>query len=527
MLKDRPRNLCLLIAFSILSASIVGCGKKTKSMDSSGTKTDSKADSKTESKTDSKTASKTDSKTDSKPNGGDPKPPSKDDPSKDDNGKDAPKATCTVDAAELAGWFQGGTITKDGLVTTANSLQKLNTACDFYKWSWRMFLWQTSRTSEGLVFNVAPFFDLNDNNQLVTNSSTGYAAKRVRGGKFEKTDRTGQAGVVSGVLMTQPPKENADGSLVYYGIHVNDVMAYLASGVNSKDLTDVTQFPTTAAERDTIVQYAKQAYGVDIADGDSLAMELKSSWIKTDGSMDLTRFITIQSDIPKYVQDSDKKWTWDGQSMEVGVTLACVGYHLVGSTADHPEMVWATFEHTGNAPDADYYYINAEGEVTLKENWNQDGTPIQKDWLFMDGVSKRQSTNQMRMEMKGTEILATTNKTIGASNTSRTHPWGNVDTAQSAQNNTDIISLNDSIRSQLAEGDVRANYLLIGATWTRNGVPGVGLQIPEVAGSLTLANTSMETYFQFKNCFGCHQGGKLSGLSHIFGGIKPLPKTVP
>jgi hypothetical protein len=36
------------------------------------------------------------------------------------------------------------------------------------------------------------------------------------------------------------------------------------------------------------------------------------------------------------------------------VNLAMVGMHVVGSTKGHPEMIWATFEHIGNAPNDDY-----------------------------------------------------------------------------------------------------------------------------------------------------------------------------
>jgi len=321
--------------------------------------------------------------------------------------------------------------------------------------------------------------------------------------------------------MAQPIVKD-DGSLVYYGIHVNDVFAYLASGVNSKTLM-ATQFPTTPADRDAIVKFAKDTYKVNITDPNALAIELKSSWIRPAPNTDLTKFITMKADVPAYKADSNQKWTWDGTTMDQGVTLVCVGYHLVGSVAGHPEMIWATFEHTQNAPDDNYYYINTDGKPVLKQNWNADGTPIGKQWLFMDGQSKKQSMNQMRMEMNRTDIVATPGKTIGPGNTMRTHPWGGKPDATSAPNNTSILSINDNIASLLAEGDVRRNYFLVGATWTRNGVPGVGVQLPVVAGSLVLSNATMETYLQYKNCFDCHQGGNLSGLSHIFGGIKPLP----
>ncbi|MFT4586889.1 MAG: hypothetical protein ACI9VS_000240 [Candidatus Binatia bacterium] len=438
--------------------------------------------------------------------------------------------SCTVDSAEFASWFQRGRVTKDGIVTAADSLQSFDTLCDFYAWSWRMFLWQTSENSGGYVFNTAPFFDLNDKNELVSNSS-GYSGRKfVRGGKLEDMSRTGQAGLISGVLMTQGASVNADGSLVYYAIHVNDVMAYMASGVNNGGLTGVTQFPTTVAQRDAIIDYAQTAYGVHLTDPNALALELKSSWVKLNSSMDASQFITIKADIPSYTQSSDQRWTWNGTSLDKGVTLACVGYHLVGSAAGHPEMIWATFEHYQNAPDANFYYRDKSGNTQMKKNWNSNGTPVDKNWLFMDGVSREQANNQMHMELKGNDILATPGKTISPSNTMRTHPWGGAPDQTAAGNNTAIISINQNISSMLASGDVRKNYFLVGATWTKNGVPNIGFQIPDVAGSITLANASMETYFQYKNCFDCHHATQgqpmtqLTGLSHIFGIIQPLAK---
>ena len=440
------------------------------------------------------------------------------------------QTSCTIDAAEFASWFQKGKVTRDGIVTAADSLQSLDTLCDFYAWSWRMFLWQTSENSGGYVFNTAPFFDLTGDNELVSNES-GYSGKKfIRGGKLDEVGRVGQAGLVNGVLMSQGASVDANGSIVYYAIHVNDVMAYMASGVNSGNLKGFTQFPTTAAQRDKIIDYAQTAYGVHLTDPNTLALELKSSWVKLDDSMDASQFITIKADVPSYTKTSDKLWTWDGTSLEKGVTLACVGYHLVGSAAGHPEMIWATFEHYQNAPDANFFYTDKDGKTQMKKNWNSDGTPVDKDWLFMDGVSKEQASNQMHMELKGNNIQAIGGKTISPSNTMRTHPWGGAPNQTSAANNTAIISINQNISSMLADGDVRKNYFLVGATWTSNGVPNIGFQIPDVEGSITLANSTMETYFQFNNCFKCHTAtrdepmSQLTGLSHIFGTIKPLPK---
>lgn len=422
--------------------------------------------------------------------------------------------TCVLTDSEFASWFSSGSVTPNGMVNSANSLGSFDTSCDFYKWSWQMFLWHFSPKAGSYVYDSRPFYDLEGNDLLFDGIQT-----RVRGGKL---DSEGQAGLVSGVLMSQDHGITPDGSIVYYAIHVNDVYAYMVSGQKTGKI-DLTEFPTTQEELDMIIDYAKNVHGVEIKDGESLAMELKSSWIKLPAGADASKYITIKASVPNFTKNSDTEWTWDGSSYDENVTLALVGYHVVGSATGHPEMIWATFEHNSNAPDVDYYYVDANGQTQEKKTFGSDGLPIQKDWVFTDPNTKLNASNQMYMELDGNTIKAEPGKTIAPSSTIRTHPWGNVADTSSAANNTEIISLNDNITGMLKDGDLRKNYFLVGATWTANGVPGVGNQLPEVKGSKVLANATMETYFQYKNCFSCHQGGKLSGLSHIYSSINPLP----
>jgi hypothetical protein len=124
------------------------------------------------------------------------------------------------------------------------------------------------------------------------------------------------------------------------------------------------------------------------------------------------------------------------------------------------------------------------------------------------------------------------NSPISPSNTQRTNPWG-LDPTQSSSttSNTQIVSINHSVLSQLLTGDMRKNYFMLGATWTIGGAPpSSGTQV----GTNFLANSTMETYVQGgTNCFSCHSdngqpGGMLglgtdSGLSHIYFPIQPLP----
>ncbi len=427
-----------------------------------------------------------------------------------------PAKTCTVTKTEFKSWFVKDSITENGTVSLANSLlDPFNNNCDFYKWSWRMFLWHFSPKDDSYVYDSAPFYDLEGQDLVIDGKQT-----KVRGGKLEKE---GQAGLVNGVLMSQKAGLTPDGSIVYYAIHVNDVYGYMVSGQKEGKL-DLTQFPTTEKELGAIIKYAKEVHNVEIKDGESLAMELKSSWIKLPPKADKSKYVTITADVPKFTKTSDTEWVWDESTYERGVTLAMVGYHVVGSAAGHPEMIWATFEHTDNVPDVDYYYVDSNKDVKQKKTLNEDGTPIKKGWTFTNDDTKMNASNQMHMELETNKIIAQNNETISPSSTMRTHPWGNKPDATSAVNNTDIISINRNISSMLIDGDVRKNYFLVGATWTSNGVPGVGNQLPVVKGSKVLANSTMETYFQYKNCFDCHKGGNLNGLSHIYGDINPLPQ---
>jgi hypothetical protein len=84
----------------------------------------------------------------------------------------------------------------------------------------------------------------------------------------------------------------------------------------------------------------------------------------------------------------------------------------------------------------------------------------------------------------------------------------------------------------LTTGDVRRNYVQIGTTWVLGGKPpSMGMQ----TGTAQMANSTMETFFQSGNCFGCHfdvdgnllgtaagSDGFTGGLSHIWAAVRPL-----
>ena len=308
----------------------------------------------------------------------------------------------------------------------------------------------------------------------------------------------GQSG--NGVLQAK------NGSLVYYTLAVNDVYALFLTGIKrgaisspGGDLNNA-RFPTTADELRAITDYAA-AHGINIPERNALAIELKMAWIEAADLQDPGSYITMEAIVPTYDRSDPDRWVRDGQRV---VKLALVGMHVVGSTAGHPEMIWATFEHFGNSPNASYTYTGEKGRLIPVPAQKKEGR-----WLFSETGDPR-PFNQKHMEASSPNILAVAPFSISPSNTMRVHPFGANPT--NAASNAEVISINNDVIGSLAAGDVRKNYMMIGATWTIRGEdPMVGVQ----AGTTFLSNTTMETYQQGGNCLGCHASNKVR-VSHVF-----------
>jgi hypothetical protein len=313
-----------------------------------------------------------------------------------------------------------------------------------------------------------------------------------------------------------------NGSLVYYATMVNNVFAYFLTGVKDGAIA-ATRFPTTMGELAAVTAFAA-GKGVTLNDPSALAVELKSSWVEAASLPDASGYVTMTATVPTYDTTNPAQWIPSGQKT---IKLAMVGLHVVGSVAGHPEMIWATFEHFGNAPNAAFAYVNDHGAVV---NVPQSTAG---SWLFAAGGSAG-PFNQPHMHQSGANLVPSASFSIGPSDTIRWKPWGaasdlspNPIDGSSAASNTEIIAINNSVRGQLAAGDLRGNYFMTGATWTIGGAAPNGFN---QVGTSKLANTTMETYNQgvdtrataTLNCFGCHAGND-TGVSHVFGARQPLP----
>lgn len=340
----------------------------------------------------------------------------------------------------------------------------------------------------------------------------------------------GQAGG-NGVLEAQ------GGSLIYYASMVNDVYAYFLTGIKDGALPSPggnpadAVFPTTQADLDAITAFAS-THGKTFPDPKALAIEIKTSWIEASTLDHPENFITMQAKVPVYDRTDPHHWVHTGDTIK---TLAMVGIHVVGSTAGHPEMIWATFEHKNNTPDASYQYVDASNTVKTVPQDNSGR------WLFTAAGSSG-PFNQERMRFNDPNIDAVSPFTNGPSDTLRWKAWGgafdqrpNPIDADTAHSNTEIIAIDNSVRGQLAAGDIRGNYVMTGATWTIGGAaPSGAFPSGNEVGTSKLANTTMETYQQGSNalfatgtnCFSCHLSNQpvqaTVAVSHMFPDIDPL-----
>jgi hypothetical protein len=326
------------------------------------------------------------------------------------------------------------------------------------------------------------------------------------------------------VLMAQ------NNSLVYYLLQVNDVWAYFNTGVTDNKFTpQFSQFPTTGQDLGRITTVAQQAPSPftkpSFPDGNALAVEVKSAWIETSGLAHPGDYITITATIPTFnpplTQSGLTQSTVSGSKQ---ATLALMGMHVVGTVSGHPEMIWATFEHVNNAPNAPYTYNNANGTVP-------GPAPGLGPWNFSaTGATSGSITKRMDWDPQSNSITTqNTGSTIGPNDVYRVNAWGTASSDLAfANNNTDIISINNSVLGQLLAGDKRRKYILTGTTWTVGGQPPIA---NNQVGTPQMANTTMETFMQPSNCFSCHRGNMLGsqpsgafggGLSHVWQPTKPL-----
>ena len=353
------------------------------------------------------------------------------------------------------------------------------TNCDFHQWSWQKFLWLTNEV------NGVPFFM----NNLIQVNSAGQRLDPTNG--IVLTD-TAQASSATDILKTPNyPSGVPKSATVYYSIFMDKLL-----------YTTMLKYGPIAKNDPSQVKDITFPVG---------SLELKTSWV--DASV---------------LKDPSSYFITQGVINGVKTKVALLGMHVVGVVENHPEFVWATFEHENLAPaydwskatpttDApvtstvDYPFFNKNSTATVKKITSGNG-------LYTDVFSVYKYGVPVEKAMKGSFNVQLYMET----------------SQNGSENFNNIRTINQSVKKQLK--GIWNNYFYNGSLWINtegydttqqqaalldslsynlsNSAPG-----KLTRGSVAAYNITMETYVQagfspssihgnsvnnLVNCFSCH-----------------------
>ncbi len=365
-----------------------------------------------------------------------------------------------------------------------------STFCDFYQFSTQTYLYLMSPAKTGGIRNFQvqanyPLLEFNDDGTPANSCDSTIDGPTIRTSlaKISSTS-TGQAGGGATIYAQ-------DGNVVYYDVRFNKSLCELTASAVEMQKQNLTNFPAGT-------------------------MELKFAWkILTQSETSGNTFVTQQQVI-------------SGKS----VTLGLLGMHVIVATKDHPEFVWATYEHQTNTPDC------LPSGVQTDTNWMFSSATCTQG--LPDSADKSNACKYNQPPKNQTAPTGT------PTNICRVHPYGTAsgdlkageNISDIAQQNADLLQLLNKPTTS-ASMKVLANYFNVGALWVSNiQQSSGGIGVPNERGSLRLANSVAETDYQnvditsdfASNCFGCHNyigtGNQVSNnitsqaLSHTFRDIK-------
>ena len=368
----------------------------------------------------------------------------------------------------------------------------------FHQWSYNKFLWLTKPDNNG-----KPLFL--DQSQVKQVTAYMVPVTPPAGTLVQLTD-INQAGSGSPILKT-----NADyggtSEIVYYSIHMNDLM--YTNGKTYASQIHNGQLPTTNETTFPVGSFEMKVAWVPVA---AIPAAKQSMYYTTTSSL-----------------------STDGGKTFSNVEVALIGMHVVGVVENHPEFIWATFEHNDLSPDYDWA-ANSAGST-------EDQLLFKKGSVTgIDGIKYNTSTKLGKTPYQVFDLFQ-----YGVP---RDAGGAFMSTSQSEPVNfNNIQGINVCVQEHL--DDVWKNYFYNGSIWLNmdgktpqeqaeliNSLGyNIGAATPgsSARGSLNCANVTMESFMQtfqsdissinagnLANCFSCHTGESFSSgtsplyLSHTF-----------
>ena len=368
------------------------------------------------------------------------------------------------------------------------------TDCDFQLWSWSAFVhWMQPDPKTGVpMFLLLPVYD-----DLVPNKPAGSLKAetlirphtlvlRPRNAKPKSLGSFEQAGP-GGVLVDQ------NGRAVYYATHMDPIYFSFTQKYFGS------------------VSYQKAAPTLPYPIG---ATVIKSSWRIVAPNENVGNAYTTTATIQLLESDGHGKLQASGKTQS-GVKVALTGVHVVGVINQHPEFAWATFEQINNSPDLPPNMSPTSSEPVSAQSFT-----------FYKGGTPANVSNILPTTMT---IDPATQVISPITNVFQQFQYGG---ATPASRVADIVSINANFQGKINEESpkvidpVFSNYKLNGTVWMLANTlkPGDGNMDQEAIGSITLDNSTLETFVQGTgtNCFSCHSTsggssypGKDINISHI------------
>jgi hypothetical protein len=398
-------------------------------------------------------------------------------------------ASCVADAS----WFRKPSLPQEVKKSGADGSSNF---CDFYQFSWQAFAYLMAPTSQDPKLRnftdqqQFPELEVKADGQPANSCDDEHQSFSlfVRGGKpvagdtsFILPQRIDQAGKQHATIYDQ------NGNVVYYDVRFSRNLCAV------EQISKLQNFPGGTTE-------------------------LKTAWKVLGKTDDPSKFLTIDAKIGEQTATT---------------RLGMIGFHLAIATPDHPEFIWATFEHQSNVPDCAKAVRNVGWSFTSPAC---AAALTKGDQAAISKCQFNNAANHQALQGAPTEIC-------------RVYPDGSEPTdLKYAENVMAIRALNQGVQPFLqGQFAVLTNYFNVGALWVSD--PAKGSAFPSAPGkgqsenpannqrgSLRLANTVAETVHQnvdfsanfVSNCFGCHQYTGTSNpaknttsgsLSHIFDDI--------
>ena len=406
--------------------------------------------------------------------------------------------------------------------------------CPFYRGAWQSFLVAMEPGSDGTPAMMGyPTID-----ELFVSSKPPAAKKSVLGDIRQAGQRN--------VLVDQ------NGRAIYYSINVNQGFANFVQDNHLTTADAIRNAPT-----DLFIP--AQAGGVSV-------VTYKAAWQVVDSANPPGDFITIKTTVPKLAVDPTTHRIVEDKSAPIEVTAAMLAVHVVFTLPGHPEMIWATFEHSAGTPDwsalqmkrdvapnggvnppsgdrlnlMNHAVVSDAGAILYKSMTTaaEGNQPISEDaGLIFDPSTQLFS---------GFGIQSSIYRMFPASKSNTTTP----DPAISSLNfNVEKLFAAAAADNKLATNDRRGHYRLVGAIWLdkpayfkldsalRNdkvdsnpllanpgaadslATDGSDSEFSILGGEDRLSSTAMESFTQpedsFYNCLRCHntEGVNQAGTS--------------